>query len=76
MLTNQSSFIVVGSPSNPILPMPTSPISPIKEDIDGSLTAWEKELVAMKYNSDAKTAIVFFDENGLAISDGVEDFVS
>lgn len=73
---NQSSFIVVGSPSKPILPMPTSPISPIKEDIDGSLTAWEKELVAMKYNSNAKTAIVFFDENGLAISDGVEDFVS
>ena len=73
---NQSSFIVVGSPSKPVLPMPTSPISPIKEDIDGSLTAWEKELVAMKYNSNAKTAIVFFDENGLAISDGVEDFVS
>ena len=68
---NQSSFIVAGSPSEPIFPMP-SPISPIQED--ASLTAWEKELISMKYNSEAKNAIVFLDENGLAISDGVEDF--
>ena len=68
---NQSSFIVAGSPSEPIFPMP-SPISPIQEDV--SLTAWEKELISMKYNSEAKSAVVFLDKNGLAIGDGVEDF--
>ena len=68
---NQSSFMIAGSPSEPIFPM-HSPISPIQED--ASLTAWEKELISMKYNSEAKNAVVFLDENGLAISDGVEEF--
>lgn len=69
---NQSSFMITGAPSKPIFQMPISPIT--VEDTNGSVTAWEKELIAMKYNSDAKTAVVFFDENGLSISDGVEDF--
>ena len=70
---NQSSFIVAGAPSEPIFPMPIPPVFPPIQEED-SLTNWEKELVAMKYNTDAKTAVVFFDSNGLAISDGVENF--
>ena len=74
--SNQSSFVVAGSPSKPIFPMPPIPISPIINDINGNQTAWEKELIAMKYNSDAKSAIIFFDDSGLAIADGVEEFVN
>lgn len=79
---NQSSFVVAGGPSKPVYPMPQqqAPIIPppmVANPIGNAipvLTEWEQELIARKYNSDAKTAVVFFDQNGLAISDGVEDF--
>lgn len=79
---NQSSFVVAGGPSKPVFPMPqqqptilppTVMANPINNAIP-ILSEWEQELIARKYNSDAKTAVVFLDQNGLAISDGVEDF--
>ena len=75
---NQSSFVVAGKPSEPIYPMPAppppSPIIPIG-NIISTQTDWEKELIAMKYNTNAKPAVFFFNDNGLAVADGVENLL-
>lgn len=36
---------------------------------------WEKELINLKYNTDAKVGMYFTDETGMVIGDGVEMFV-
>lgn len=71
---NQDSFIISGQPSQPIFPMPLPIVNPIPIEQD-NLTDWEKELINMKYQTDAKMAIAFLDENGLVINDGVEDII-
>ena len=36
---------------------------------------WEKELINLKYNTDAKVGMYFTDETGMVIGDGVEMFI-
>lgn len=79
---NQSAFTITGGPSEPVYPMMQAAQPQTVVDIFETApmvnpwAAWEQELVRMKYSTNARSAVVFVDNQGLVINDGVEDFQS
>lgn len=69
---NQSMFMISGQPSEPIFPIQPPPIQNPLEYTD-ELDSWTQELIRAKYNTDYKPAIVYLDDDGMVINDGVED---
>lgn len=82
---NQSSFIVSGHPSEPYIPITNVNVEDqmkIAEDLNEASTFWEpgkplteqeRRLIELKYTTNAKTCISYFDKNGIVINDGVEE---
>ena len=72
---NQNQFTIVGQPSEPVFPIvqepiqPVSPIQMVEKESD-----WMEELLTMKYTMVGKPVITIFNDDGIAISDGVENF--
>ncbi len=71
-----SQVNVIGTPSLPIYSnyeLQQQPIQVIPLPVpDENLSPWEKELLRMKYDTNARTVFTILDENGIAIGDSVE----
>lgn len=81
---NQSSFIITGEPSQSYIPISNFNDETINNsqsffNQNGNgikvLTEQEQRLINLKYTTNAKTCISYFDENGMVTNDGVEDLI-